>query len=60
MANAGSFLSSPPVQQPHSMQDAMNTTVTDGLQLANQSSRPSTGFLAENKNLYLSQFLDKR
>jgi phospholipase C len=39
MANADSFLSSPPVQQPHSMQDAMNTTITDGLQLANQSSR---------------------
>ena len=39
MANAAySSLSSPPVQ-PNSKQDAMNNTITAGLQLANQSSQ---------------------
>src|SRR5919202_159120 len=39
MANAAySSLSSSPVQ-PNSKQDAMNTTITAGLQLANQSSQ---------------------
>ena len=37
MANADSFLSSP--IQPHSEQDAMKMTITDGLRLANQSSQ---------------------
>jgi hypothetical protein len=38
VANADSILSSSPVQ-PHSKQDAMNTTIIAGLQLANQSSQ---------------------
>ena len=37
MANADSFLSSP--VRPHEKQDAMKTTITDGLRLANQSSQ---------------------
>ena len=38
IANADTFPSSPPVQ-PNSKQNAMNTTITAGLQLANQSSQ---------------------
>jgi hypothetical protein len=37
MANTDSFLSSP--VQPREKQDAMKMTITDGLRLANQSSR---------------------
>ncbi len=37
IANADSFLSSP--VQPYAKQDAMKATITDGLQLANQSSQ---------------------
>ena len=37
IANADSFLSSP--VQPHANQDAIKTTITDGLLLANQSSQ---------------------
>ena len=38
IANADTFPSSSPVQ-PQAKQDAMNTTITAGLQLANQSSQ---------------------
>src|SRR5919202_4196399 len=37
MANADSFLSSP--VQPHGNQDAIKTTITDGLRLANETSQ---------------------